>query len=81
MDSHKKDRHRQVTTAGEDVESLLTGDPPLPYESWKRIWGWYLEAVDHSPPPDRVTLERITAEHDDIYRAVSPLQGRQNPYQ
>ena len=58
----KADRQQWVTTSGEEVESLLTRDPPLPREDWMRMWGWYQEAVDHAPPPARVTLERITAE-------------------
>ena len=34
--------------------------------------GWYQEAANHAPPPAQVTLERITAERDELYRAVPP---------
>ena len=33
---------------------------------------WYRAAVDHAPPTARVTLKRITAEHVEIYCALSP---------
>ena len=55
------------------METLLTGDPPLPREPWKRMWGWYREAVDHALPPAQVTLERITAEREELYCVVPPL--------
>ena len=35
----KEDRRRRVTTAGEEVESLLNGTPPLPHEAWRRMQG------------------------------------------
>ena len=34
--------------------------------------GCYRAAVDHDPPPSRITLERITAERVEIYHAVTP---------
>ena len=49
--SLKEDRLQRATTAGEDVKILLTGYPRLPHESWRRMWGWYIEAVDHALPP------------------------------
>ena len=47
----KEDRRRQAETAGEDVERLLSGDPPLPCKSWRRMRGCYRVAVDHALPP------------------------------
>ena len=72
----KEDRQRRVTTAGEEVESLLTGDPSLPREAWRMIQGWYQEAADHAPPHARVTLERITAEREVLYCTVPPPPPR-----
>ena len=43
-------------------------DPPLHWEAWHRIKGWYKAAVDRAPLPARVTLERITAERVELYR-------------
>ena len=34
--------------------------------------GWYRAAVDNTPPPAQVTLERITAERVELYRVVPP---------
>ena len=56
---------------GEDVEILLIGDPPLPHEDWSIMRGWYREAVDHTLPPARITIEWITAERDELYRDVT----------
>ena len=53
----KTDMRRREETAGEYVEQLLTGDPPLPLESWRRMRGWYRAAVDHTPPPAQVTIK------------------------
>ena len=36
--------------------------------------GWYWSAVDRASPPNRVTLEWITAERVDLYSYV-PLPG------
>ena len=60
--SLKGDRRRRAEEAGEEVEALLRLDPPLHWEAWHRIKGWYRAAVDPAPPPARVTLERITVE-------------------
>ena len=70
----KEDRRRRVTMAGEEVEILLTGDPPLPREPCRRMRGWYIESVDHAPPPAQVTLKRITAERKEFY-CVVPFPG------
>ena len=61
-----------MTTAGEEAETLLTGDPSLPHGNWRRIQRWYQEAMDHAPTPAWVTLKRITAEREELYRAVPP---------
>ena len=57
----KEYRIRQAATTGEDVEKILSGDPPLPREAWSRIRGWYRSVVDHAPLPARITPERVTA--------------------
>ena len=51
--SLKGDRKRRVETAGEEVETLLGADPPMPREAWRRLKGWYKAAVDRAPPPDQ----------------------------
>ena len=56
----------------EEIERLLGADPPLHKESWHRMKGRYKAAVDHVPPPDQVTLERIMAEPVDLYCQVPP---------
>ena len=78
-DSLKEYRQHRVTKSGEAVESLLTGYPPLPCEAWRRMRGWYQEAVDHAPLPARVTLERIMVECEELY-CVVPSWGRLFPY-
>ena len=47
-------------------------------EAWHRIKGWYKAAVDHSPPPARVALERITEERVELYSYV-PRPGKNIP--
>ena len=54
------------------MERLMTRDPPLPCEAWRRMQGWYIAAVDYAPPPARITLERITAEREELYRYLPP---------
>ena len=54
------------------MERLLTGDPPFPRKSWRRVWGWYRAAVDHTLPPARITLKRIMVEREELYRSVPP---------
>ena len=46
--------------------------PHLYREAWHRIKGWYKSAVNRSPPPTRVTLERITEERVELYSYVPP---------
>ena len=57
----------------------MTRYPPLPRKSWRRIQGWYREAVDHALPPARVALERIAEEREDLYRAVPHPPGETIP--
>ena len=71
--SLKGDRKRRVETVGEEVETLLGADPPVPREAWRRLKGWYKVLFDRAPPPARATLERITAERVDLYRYVPSL--------
>ena len=56
------------------METILTGYPSLPSKLWGRMQGWYSAAVDHAPPPARITLKRITAERKELYRAF-PTHG------
>ena len=53
---------------------MLGSDPPLHWESWHRIKGWYKAATDRAPPPARVTLNRIAEERVELYSHV-PLLG------
>ena len=50
-ESLQGDRKRRVETVGQDVETLLGGDPPKPKEVWRRLKGWYKDAVNRVPPP------------------------------
>ena len=68
----QEDRRRRETTTGVYVERLLSGDPPLPHEVWRRTRGLYRAAVYHAPTPARITLERIRAERVELYRTVPP---------
>ena len=61
-----------MVTAVQDLEILIRGYPSLPHEVWRRMWGWYRAAVYHAALPSRITLERITAERMELYRAVHP---------
>ena len=72
----KEDRIRRAETVGEDVERLLSKDPPLPHESWRRMRSWYRAAVDHTLPPTRIILESITEECVELYHTVQPPPGR-----
>ena len=46
--------------------------PHFTGKTWHQIMGWYKAAVDCTPPPARVTLERITAERVELYIYVPP---------
>ena len=71
MEALKKDRRWWEEMAGENVYQLLNGYPQLPHEVWRRMKGWYRVAVDHAPPPTRVTLKQITVERVELYRYVN----------
>ena len=47
----KEDRRQRVEMVVEDVERLLSRDPPSPRKAWRRMWWWYRAAVDHALPP------------------------------
>ena len=34
--------------------------------------GWYKATVNHTPPPNRLTIERITVDLFSLYRYVPP---------
>ena len=71
-------QRRREDEAWAEVEALVGADPFLIQEAWHRIQGWYKAAVDHAPPPARVTLERITAERVALYSYV-PSPGENIP--
>ena len=74
------DWKRRADEGGSEVEVLAKADPPLIQEAWYRIQGWYKAAADRTPPPARVTLNRITAERVVMYsRALPP--GENTPVQ
>ena len=49
------------------MEVLLVLDPPLHWEYWHWIKGWYWAAVDRAPPPTQEPLERIMVERVELY--------------
>ena len=63
--SLKYNRRGKLGTAGEEVETLLGADPPMPQEAWQRFNGWYKAVGDRAPPLARATLKRITMERVD----------------
>ena len=67
-----QDRRRRAEEAGAEVEALMKADPPLIQEAWYRLQGWYKAAVDHTPPPARATLKRVTAERVTLYSRIPP---------
>ena len=69
----KGDRRRQVEEDGAEVDTIIGSDPPLHREDWHRLKGWYQAAVNHTPPPALVTLERITSERVNLYSYITPL--------
>ena len=54
-------RKRRVEAAGQDAETLLGEDPPNPKEAWRRLKGWYKDAVNRAPPPAQARIETYTA--------------------
>ena len=71
-------RRRRAKEAGRGVERLLGSNPPLHWETWHCMKGWYQAVVDRAPPLAWVTLDLITAERVELYRYVPPL-GSNNP--
>ena len=65
-------QRRQEEEVGEEVQRFLGSDPPLHWEAWHRMKGWYRSAVDRAPPPAQVTLKRIMVERVDLYRYTPP---------
>ena len=49
--SLKGDMKWRVETVGTYVKALLGGDPPNAKEAWRRMKGWYRDAVNRAPPP------------------------------
>ena len=76
--SLKGDRRKMVEDGGKDVEALLGEYPPIAKEAWRRMKGWYRAAANRGPPPDRATIERITAERVELYSQV-PSPGDNIP--
>ena len=77
-ESLKGGRRRREEEAGLEVEALLGSDPPLHWEAWHWIKGWYRAAFDRALTPAWVTLERITAERADLYSYI-PSPGENIP--
>ena len=63
---------RREKEAGRGVERLLGSNPPLHWETWHCMKGWYQAVVDRAPLPDRVTLEGIAAKQVDLYSYLPP---------
>ena len=54
------------------METLMGSEPPIHWEAWHRIKGWYKAVVDPAPPTSWVTLEWIMAERVELYIYVLP---------
>ena len=63
--------------AGEEVERLMTRDPPLPHRAWRRMRGRYLEVVDHDPLSPSPIDESIPIE-EEVEWAVRILRGNRS---
>ena len=63
----KGNRRQREEEAGVEVEALLGSDSPIHREAWCQIKVCYRYAVDHAPPPDWVTLKKITEERVGLY--------------
>ena len=60
------------------IESLLASDQPLVKEALNLMKGWYKYSTDCALPPNRVTIEWISAERVTLYWKVPP-QGTNIP--
>ena len=58
--------------AGLEVEALLGSNPPLHWEAWHQIKGWYRAAVNHAPPSAQVTIEQVMTERVELYSYAPP---------
>ena len=63
---------RQAEEAGKEVERMLGSDPPLHWEAWHWMKGWYQALFNCAPLPTWVTLDLITAERVDLYSYIPP---------
>ena len=70
--SLREDRKKRAEEAEEEVDTLLGPYPPLHWEAWHRIKGWYKAAVDCALPPSWVTLGPITAQRVELYIYIPP---------
>jgi hypothetical protein len=70
--SLQADRKLRVEKAGDNVEALLQKEPPDLQGAWNALKGWYRVAGDRAPPPSWDTLEKVTAEREDLYRKETP---------
>ena len=70
--SLREDRKRRAEEVGAEVETLLGLYPPLHWEAWHRIKGWYKAVVDCDLPPSQVTLGQITAQRVELYSYIPP---------
>ena len=62
--------------AGDEVESLIGSDPPLYWEAWHQMKGWYRSAVERAPPPARVTHDQIKTDQVELYIYVpAPVEN------
>lgn len=82
-------RDKRDLEGGPAAEYILGGSrdrgapglrPPLHKEARHRMKGWYNYAADRALPPARVSLERITAEHDALYHQVPPPEDNISIY-
>eukprot|EP00978_Attheya_sp_CCMP212_P011677 scaffold28947_cov48-Attheya_sp.AAC.3 len=71
--SLQADRKIRVEKAGDNVEALLQKEPPDLQGAWNALKGWYRVVGDRAPPPSWDTLEKVTAEREDLYRKETPL--------
>ena len=69
----KGDRRRRVETMGKYMAWILNGDSPLPLKAWRRMQGWHRAAVEHTPHPDQITLNHITADRVELYFTIPLL--------
>ena len=69
--------HQAKVSRGE-IDSLLSGYPPLPGEAWMHLHVWYNDARNHVTPLTLVVLEADTQYNTYLYRWV-PHTGEPIP--